>query len=190
MVDILNARMAYGLDSQFGNSPQLEIMVDAGHWYQLLDRFANEWVWQKAGDDCWWACIDGWVRFLYHNGDDTNHNGFGGRLFTIFTKEGKMVTLGGPWSGRPSIFYRDTKGEVGPVADARVYTGISYGRWTDGTFGVYPTLDTIKEAMSYVPLEKGFQWIPFITKAESGKVIRFAAVKNHDTLATVLVEQH
>lgn len=190
MVDILNARMAYGLDSQFGTSPQLEIMVDAGHWGRLMDRFANEWVWQKSDDSCWWACIDGWVRFLYHNGDDTNHSGFGGRLFTIFTKEGKMVTLGGPWSGRPSIFHRDTKGEVGPVADVHVYTGINCGWWAGGTSGVYPTLEVVKKAIGFVPLEKGFRWIPTIARSEGGEIIRFAAVKHYDTTAVVLREAY
>lgn len=90
--EILEIRPAWKLG--WNNIPGIEV---------LLSRIAewSEFRFEERAH-AYMAVFGAEVRFLYHSGEPERQDGFGGRHFKLRMKDGRTVTLKGPWSSNSS----------------------------------------------------------------------------------------
>jgi hypothetical protein len=93
-MEIVNVKVNWNLG--WNNAPELQILVDK------IPRDLR----YKFREGMFFAEKGGYVSFFAHNGDEQNHDGYGGRVFNIVMENGTPKTLKGPWSGRSGVTNR------------------------------------------------------------------------------------
>ena len=138
MVKLLDAKVNWY--KEYANNPQFEVLLDRiptddkDFRYTL---FSNTCSFQGL----YVAEYQGFYSFYLQ---DNDFSGFGGRQFPIVMKDGRKVTLKGPWSSRAGVLNKQGLGPCGEV----VFTDSieSFKRGYTFCFGLSLSVDLLKEA--------------------------------------------
>lgn len=126
----------------FANDARLQLLVDHV-------PFMDEMRYEQRGN-LYFAEKDGYVHFLCE--DPRDHSGYGGRAFDLTMKDGTVVVLKGPWSGRAAVM--EAAGFTPCVEAILTDDSLAYDRGYTFVSGAV-TLDLARLALTLADHDRG-----------------------------------